>query len=242
MERRYKPSVKICGIRDEATLLAILPLPIDHIGFVFAESKRKVALKDAGAMIRLIKEAAECGQSVPLTAGVFVNPTMEELESVMAEAPLDIIQLHGNEQPAFCRQVKERFGVQVFKSVSVSESSLPSRSQAEEAGAGHLTDPQTDRLRSYANVADALLLDTYDPVVGGGTGKTFAWDRIPDYLGHVHAAGLKLLVAGGLESGNVRELINRFKPDGVDVSSGVETNGTKDIAKIQTFVERVKLT
>lgn len=88
-------------------------------------------------------------------------------------------------------------------------------------------------------MVDALLLDTYDPQ-GGGSGRTFDWARIPHFQQAAAAYGLPLFIAGGLEPRNVSELLTGYAPDGVDVSSGVESGGIKDIVKMTAFVERVK--
>lgn len=224
--------VKICGIMDTATLEQMMAQPIDQIGFVFAKSRRQVSASLAGELISRIKNNPERsgpamkGYPMPLAAGVFVNPTEDELRSIIQEAPLDIVQLHGNETPELCRWVKETFGVQVFKTVSVSND-------------GKELTPQ-ESIAPYRDSADAVLLDTYDPTIGGGTGRPFVWDCIPAFREEAHRNGLKLIVAGGLTPDNVYRLIRDYAPDGVDVSSGVETDGHKDIAKIEAFVGRVK--
>ncbi|MBP1994734.1 phosphoribosylanthranilate isomerase [Paenibacillus eucommiae] len=223
------PTAKICGIRSKEQLQSIVHLPIAHIGFVFAKSKRQVTPEEAGEMIAYLQELASSGAAVPLTVGVFVNPSEEELERTLRLAPLDAVQLHGQESPAFCSIVKSRFGVQVFKVVPLQklEASIPS------------SDAVAWQLDPFRGHIDVLLLDTFDPVYGGGSGKTFAWDCIPVYKEWTLSAGVKLLVAGGLEPGNVAQLLIDYEPDGVDVSSGVETDGVKDLAKIKAFIERV---
>ncbi|NEW06068.1 phosphoribosylanthranilate isomerase [Paenibacillus sp. SYP-B3998] len=223
------PTVKICGLQSVEVLRSILHLPIAHIGFVFAPSKRQLTPEKAGELIAYLNNEAKQGVSVPLTVGVFVNPSEEQLEDILAVAPLDVVQLHSKETPAFCQWVREHFKVKVFKSVSISKSSdtIPT---AQSVAA---------QLDPYLGTVDAILLDTFDPVYGGGSGKTFAWDCIPVYQEWARAAGIQLLVAGGLQPENVHQLVDVYGPDGVDVSSGVETDGVKDIAKIISFVERV---
>jgi phosphoribosylanthranilate isomerase len=223
------PTAKICGIRSMDILQAIVHLPIAHIGFVFAASKRQVTPEQAGEMIRYLHQEALRGTIVPLTVGVFVNPSEEELERTLMLAPLDVVQLHGQETPEFCSLVKKRFGVQVFKAVPLqkSEDAVPTAAAV------------ASQLDLYQGNIDAVLLDTYDPVYGGGSGTAFAWNCIPPYQEWASQAGVKLLIAGGLQADNVAGLIADYKPDGVDVSSGVETDGAKDIAKITAFVERV---
>jgi phosphoribosylanthranilate isomerase len=206
------------------TILAITHLPIDQVGFVFAPSKRQVSPRQAGELISLLHSRS--AKSVPDTVGVFVNPSKELILETMAAAPLDVIQLHSPETVEFCQWIKETFQVKIYKVISVSESSEIQH--------------QLEQLLPYAEVVDAILLDTYDPIVGGGTGKTFAWHCITEYLDWTRQYGLKLIVAGGLNAENVAQLITDYKPDGVDISSGVETDGSKDPSKIRAFVERVK--
>jgi len=222
-------TVKICGLKDVETLASVLHLPVDYIGFLFAKSKRQVSAAQAGEMARLVNEFRERGRQVPLMVGVFVNPSEEQLADVMREAPLDIIQLHGSESPDFCRFVRDTFRVRVCRVLSVAEAGEPDAGSDQAAAVARTLDP-------FVGSIDSLLLDT----AGGGTGRTFEWSRIPDYVAWAKRNGIPLLVAGGLTPDNVAGLIEAYEPDGVDVSSGVETDGVKDITKITAFVERVK--
>ncbi|MGG1551792.1 phosphoribosylanthranilate isomerase [Paenibacillus ferrarius] len=223
------PTVKICGLQSVEVLKSIVHLPIAHIGFVFAPSKRRVTPEKAAELIEVLHEQGVNGQERPLAVGVFVNPGEEELQGILSVAPLDVVQLHGQETPAFCQWVRDTFGAKVFKSVSISKTeATPPTPEAVAA-----------QLDPFIGSVDAVLLDTFDPVYGGGSGTTFAWDCIPVYQAWAREAGVALLVAGGLKPDNVDQLIETYHPDGVDVSSGVETDGVKDIAKITAFVERV---
>lgn len=209
--------IKICGIRTKDIAESTSLLQPDLLGFMFAESKRRVTPQQAGEMIAAFKRTG----STALAAGVFVNPSLDELQQTLDDAPLDLIQLHGLESADMCRAIKARFpGILLYKVFAVSSEDLPALS----------------RLEPYRGVVDGIMLDT----VGGGTGSVFAWEVIPDYSVWAKEAGIPLLVAGGLDPDNVAELVTRFEPDGVDVSSGVETNGSKDINKIKAFIERVK--
>ncbi|MBE1445952.1 phosphoribosylanthranilate isomerase [Paenibacillus sp. OAS669] len=230
-------SVKICGLKDVQTVQSILHLPIDHIGFLFAKSKRQVTPQQAGELIRVITDWKASGKAAPLTVGVLVNPSMEELADVLKEAPLDILQLHGHETPEECRWIKNAFpGIRLWKVVSVTNVRQGDEHESPQSS----KDVIAAQLDPFKDVVDAILLDTFDPVYGGGSGKTFAWETIPPYQEWSRSAGVPLLVAGGLHADNVGELLDAYTPDGVDVSSGVETEGVKDIAKITSFVERVK--
>jgi phosphoribosylanthranilate isomerase len=222
--------LKICGLQSVEVLKSIIHLPIDAIGFVLAPSRRRVTPESVGAMLKWLHEERD-EASRPLTVGVFVNPTLDELTATLTAAPLDVVQLHGSESAAFCKEVKDSFPVKVWKVVSV-------KSQIAEDGA--LSDLEIEnQLGAYRGIVDAILLDTFDPDYGGGSGKTFSWHHIPAYRNWAHDAGLLLFVAGGLNPDNVEGLISTYHPDGVDVSSGVETDGGKDIYKITAFAERV---
>ncbi|MBB3109293.1 phosphoribosylanthranilate isomerase [Paenibacillus phyllosphaerae] len=214
--------VKICGLRDADTLQALDGLPIDQIGFVFAKSKRQVTSELAGELIAEVKQLRTPSGASPQSVGVFVNAQFDQLRELLQIAPLDVVQLHGQESPGLCGQVKEQLNVDVWKVLSVLEH--------DEQEQGHR------RLYEFRGAVDAFLIDT----AGGGTGHTFAWDVIPRYAKAAEEIGVPLYVAGGLHPDNVGELLGSYRIDGVDVSSGVETEGIKDISKIRTFVERVK--
>ena len=225
MERLVTTSttVKICGIRTIPMIVALSTLAVDDIGFVFAPSKRTVTAEFAGKMIGVLGLTG----SLARTVGVFVNPSIEELTNTLQSAPLDVLQFHGQESPKFCLDVKEQFqGITISKVFTVT-------------GNGD-SDQVTSQLEPYRGVCDSILLDTHDPLVGGGTGRTFKWEHIPTYQAWTAEVGIPLIVAGGLKPENVSELLEQYHPDGVDVSSGVETDGVKDILKIKAFIERVK--
>ncbi|SFI55555.1 phosphoribosylanthranilate isomerase [Paenibacillus sp. UNC496MF] len=215
--------VKICGLRDEATVRAMDGLPIDEVGFIFAKSRRHVAPELAAELIAGVRRLRNADGVAPRTVGVFVNPTLDDLRETLRIAPLDVVQLHGEESPSFCAEAKAAFGVAVWKVLSVTP----------EDGADRDSDGP-GRLRPYIGSVDAFLIDT----AGGGTGKTFAWPVIDRY--QEAADGVPLYVAGGLQPDNVVELVRRYSPGGVDVSSGVETDGLKDMTKIRLFAERVQ--
>ncbi|HZG85253.1 phosphoribosylanthranilate isomerase [Paenibacillus sp.] len=219
------PLLKVCGLRDAATAAGAAKLAIDYIGFVFAPSKRRVTASEARDLIAAMREEGGRQRFV----GVFVNPSLDELDAVLSEAPLDVVQLHGAETADFVRAFRERHpGVRVWKALGVS------------GEADHSAEAVASRLAPFAGLLDGLLLDAYDPHVGGGTGKTFRWDAIPAYAAWTEREGIPLFAAGGLHADNVRELLAAHAVGGVDVSSGVETDGAKDLTKIRTFVERVK--
>ncbi|MFS0722640.1 phosphoribosylanthranilate isomerase [Paenibacillus sp. 1P07SE] len=212
--------VKICGLRDADTIRAMDGLAVDEIGFIFAKSRRQVTPEQAQDLISEVSMLRNRQGLQPRTVGVFVNPTLAELTGILAAAQLDVVQLHGEEDPELCHAVKDQLGREVWKVLS----------------AGEETGDVAARLAPYAGTIDALLIDT----AGGGTGKAFQWHLIPAYAEEARRLGIPLYVAGGLHSGNVQELIRDYAPQGIDISSGVEKDGIKDIGLIKQFIERVK--
>ena len=145
------------------------------------------------------------------TVGVFVDEEIREMERIASYAGLDVIQLHGSEPPDKCNA-----GRKVIKAVRVK----------------HPADIEI--LKQYRDIS-AFLLDTFSPSASGGTGETFNWEIA------VEAKRFgRIILAGGLNPGNVEEAIKLVRPYGVDVSSGVEgaVKGRKDHAKLKLFIER----
>ncbi|MCL6609913.1 MAG: phosphoribosylanthranilate isomerase [Peptococcaceae bacterium] len=197
--------VKICGICDLETALRAVEAGADALGFVFAPGRRRVGPE----------QARQIAASLPpfvSRVGVFVNPSLEEVNDIAGYAGLDTIQLHGDEPPEFCSALGCRY--RVVKSFAVAE-----KSDLQAVG----------RYR-----VNAYLLDARVPGFRGGTGRTFDWRLAENFR-----AG-PLILAGGLNRDNVQEAVKIARPFAVDVSSGVETNGRKDYDKIREFVRRVK--
>ncbi|GFN30657.1 phosphoribosylanthranilate isomerase [Paenibacillus xylaniclasticus] len=223
---RAHPRIKICGLRDRATIRAMHGLDLEAVGFVFAPSKRQVSPEQAADLIEEVRAwptGAMSRGAAPLAVGVFVNADLDELMHTVRTASLDVVQLHGSESPEQCAEAKLQLGVQVWKSLSIGRGT-----ESEALGA-------KERLTPYAGSVDAFLIDA----PGGGSGHAFDWSVIHQYKEAAAIVGVPLYVAGGLSIDNVQALIQNYSPDGVDVSSGVETDGVKDIDKITTFVRRV---
>ncbi|ASS75432.1 hypothetical protein CIG75_10895 [Tumebacillus algifaecis] len=165
------------------------------------------------------EEAAELGGNLPDTVqrvGVFVNVDATELKRIAETAGLHVLQLHGDETPEFCERVKRETGLAVWKAWGVRG------------------DQRDEEVGAFAGIADAVLLDN----ARGGSGVPFAWSEIPRLRAYLKDT--KLFIAGGLDADNVGELVNTYRPDGVDVSSGVEKVGLKDPEKITAFVTKVR--
>jgi phosphoribosylanthranilate isomerase len=162
-----------------------------------------------------VERAAEIVASLPPfvdAVGLFVDAEPAEVRSVLQSVRLDLLQFHGNETSAYC----QAFDFPYIKAARVR--------------------PELNLLQYAADFASAraLLLDAYQEGVAGGTGQTFDWDLIPANLPK------PVILAGGLDAGNVAEAIRRVRPYAVDVSGGVEREkGIKDAAKIAAFMRGV---
>ncbi|AIE60319.1 phosphoribosylanthranilate isomerase [Bacillus methanolicus] len=196
--------VKICGITDRETALEAVKAGADAIGFVFAESKRKISPMNA-------KEITLMLPSDVMKVGVFVNEEKEVIEATVDEAGLNMIQLHGDESPEFCNG----FSVPVIKALSIEN---------------------REGLRKLNDFpCDYILLDSPKGKYRGGNGIKFDW-RIAEGI----QSEKKIILAGGLTPDNVCTAIRIVQPFMVDVSSGVETDGKKDLKKIAAFIENAK--
>jgi phosphoribosylanthranilate isomerase len=197
--------VKICGLKEKEHVKAAVEAGADAIGFVFAASKREVS----------IEQARELAKEVPpgvLKIGVFVNPTIQEIETAVREVPLDFVQYHGNETPEFIQKNS-------FPSIKA----LSVRSEKD-----------IDVAKQFNT--DLYLFDAPGTDYQGGSGLTFNWQlmqgrSIPQE---------KIILAGGLNPTNVEDAIKRVNPYMVDVSSGVEIDGRKDSELIRAFIRAVK--
>lgn len=200
--------IKICGITTPADALAAAHAGADAIGLVFyAPSPRAVSLQQAAEIQSVLSPFVT-------TVGLFVNPDAGFVRDALAAVPLDCLQFHGDETPAFCAG----FGRPWIKAIRVSDAQSVSDA----------------RLKPYG-AAQGLLLDTADAKVAGGSGQSFDWSLVPA------AIRSSVILAGGLSPSNVADAVRQLRPYAVDVSSGVESApGKKDAALIQQFVQAVQ--
>ena len=198
--------VKICGITRVEDGLAACAAGADAIGLNFyPPSPRAVTIEQAVAIRRALPPFVT-------VVGLFVNADQETVAETARAVHLDMLQFHGDESRAQC----ELFAMPYMKAIRVSD----------DVDLGEMS-------RRYAG-ARALVLDTHDDKLWGGSGRTFDWDAVPADL------ELPVVLAGGLSAANVADAIRRLRPYGVDVSGGVEqAPGIKDAAKIAKFIEEV---
>ena len=205
MSAKHHTRIKVCGITRLEDALAASRLGVDAVGFVFyAKSPRYISPDKAATIIRQLPPFVSA-------VGLFVNPTQEEIAEVLQTVPLGVIQLHGDESPAFCKSQRRR----VIKAIAVSSK---------------------EDLKQASKYDCPLLLDAKAPEgVYGGTGTSFDWSLLEGFEHH-HP----LILAGGLNATNIEEALSHRQWFAVDVSSGVEVSpGIKDDTKLSDFVGRV---
>jgi phosphoribosylanthranilate isomerase len=211
--------VKICGIRDKTHALAAVEAGADFIGLVFAPSRRQVSPQKALQLVELIRGL----RSRPAVVGVFVNAAAQEVNHIADYCQLDWVQLSGDETWQYCQELKKA----IIKVIHVSS--------------GQKTDEiLADIETGYQLLPEKELVCLLDSRVGGaygGTGQVFNWQ-----LAREVSVRFPVMIAGGLTPANVGQLVREVQPWGVDVSTGVESNGLKDASKIRAFVKAVRST
>ena len=224
----YTPKVKMCGISKVEPIPAVVDAKPDYMGLVFAPRKRQVTVDQAKTLVeelhkqyanRYNRDAEQYSNQTLIhqefikTVGIFVNETLDNLVTIATEVNLDAVQLHGDEDEAFIQSLKERTNVEVWKAVQI-------RSAA-------------DAEAWIDSSADMLLFDAYHKDERGGTGEVFDWSCLDEFE-------RPFMLAGGIDSTNVARAIRTVRPYGIDISSGIETEGVKDDEKIKAFTNIVR--
>jgi phosphoribosylanthranilate isomerase len=202
--------VKTCGITNLDDAQLCVELGAWALGLIFwPDSPRACAIEDAEAIGAAMHRRAE-------VTGVFVNATLDEVAATADRARLTLLQLHGDEGPAYCAEAARRTGCKVMKAVRVKDAA------------------QLRGLRAFHT--DYHLLDAYVPRTPGGTGETFNWE-----LARLHEGPAEVVLSGGLDPGNVGEAIAVARPFAVDTASGTEASpGRKDPALVRAFFRAVE--
>ena len=198
--------VKICGLTRDLDIAMVNSLLPDYVGFVFAKSRRQVTEEIA---MNLKKQLVPSIKAV----GVFVNDEPEKVIRLCKTNTIDMIQLHGDEEEEYIRNLRATVPNQIIKAVRV-------RREADIQIAETLS-------------CDYLLLDAYEEQQYGGSGVSFEWSIITEL-------SKPFFLAGGINSENIARAIRLTKPYGIDVSSGVETNGFKDASKVKDIIRRAR--
>ncbi|RPJ38931.1 MAG: phosphoribosylanthranilate isomerase [Chloroflexi bacterium] len=211
--------VKICGIRSYEDAMMAIDAGADLLGFNFyPKSPRYITPGDCMRLVVRLETALRDGIAKVMLVGVFVNAEVGNIHAIFRDCHLDMIQLSGDEPP----EMLEELGERAFKALR------PTSAEALE-----------EAVRQYPerHLNPAWLIDSYRPGVYGGTGETGDWA-----LANQLARKSTILLAGGLQAGNVGEAIQQVNPWGGDVASGVESApGVKDAHKVQEFIRTVRL-
>lgn len=191
--------VKICGLKTEEQIDTAVTYGADYLGFVFAESKRRVTPERVKEMTKHVPEKVK-------KVGVFVSPSCSEVEWIVQQAGLDMVQIHG-------LLAAEKFSVPLIRAIPV--------------------DGLTHENLIQETATEFLLFDAPPQQFIGGNGEVFEWAQLDTSA----IKDKKIIIAGGLTPENVQQAKQTFNPYAVDVSSGVETNGEKDLNKMIAFLK-----
>jgi phosphoribosylanthranilate isomerase len=205
--------VKICGITQPIQGKTIASLGATALGFICVPSSpRYVTSEQIKAVIEQLPQQTD-------KIGVFANSSKEQIAQTVAETGLTGVQLHGDEGKEFCQQLRESLpNVEIIKALRIRNAD------------------DFDKANTYTKYVDTLLLDAYHPEQLGGTGKTLNWDSLQQF-----SPDCPWFLAGGLTPQNVLEALNKVNPNGIDLSSGVETApGDKDLAKVGELFEKLR--
>ncbi len=209
-----EPEIKICGLSTAEAVKAALDGGASHIGFIFfAKSPRHV---EPEAVAKLRQMVAGKAKSVAVT----VNADNAMLDDIVARVKPDMLQLHGSESPQRVAEIKARYGLAIIKAFAIRDAADLAKTIA------------------YEEVADHYLLDAKPPAgsdLPGGNGVSFDWSLLREFK-----SGKPVMLSGGLDRTNIADAIAIAGPDGIDISSGVETSpGVKDTALIIAFLDQV---
>ena len=221
--------IKICGLQRLADAQVAAAAGVDYIGLVFVPGHRR-RLDTAAAAELAAQLRAKTGHC-PQIVGLFVDQPLTAARQIIQSVPLDATQLCGQESPAYCRQLRQEESVAVIKVLHI-----PDQAGDDDAAAAELLAGLETAMRQYQEVGCLITLDRLVAGLPGGTGQSFDWS----IAAQLSSQGYPFLLAGGLTPANVAAAIAQVQPWGVDVSSGVETAGLKDPAKIQAFVDKAR--
>ncbi|WP_013323400.1 phosphoribosylanthranilate isomerase [Gloeothece verrucosa] len=206
--------VKICGITKPEQAAAITAKGANTLGFICVESSpRYVTPHQLGAIIEQLPPQVD-------KIGVFVNAATTEITTLVAQTGLTGVQLHGEESPDFCLQLKEALpDIELIKALRVKSAEF-----LEEA-------------TPYFSSVNTLLLDAYHPQLFGGTGTTLDWESLA-----LFSPPIPWLLAGGLKPDNLIYALSQLSPQGIDLSSGVErAPGDKDLDKVSQLFQQLQI-
>ena len=206
--------IKICGIKQPEQGKAIAIAGATALGFICVpNTPRYVTKQQIRAVVEQLPKQID-------RIGVFANSSVEEICQIVEFAGLTGVQLHGDESPEFCQQMRSMLPeIEIIKALRIKNSQA------------------LEQVEIYFSSVDTLLLDAYNPQMLGGTGATLDWKTLQQFQ-----PGCPWLLAGGLTPDNVLDALKQVNPNGIDLSSGVErAPGDKDLDKVARLFERLRL-
>ena len=210
---KHSFEIKICGINDKVSMITAINIGVSYIGLVFYhKSPRNLSITKAKLLTKIRTKKSKI---VALT----VNPDDIFLQKIKNCIKPDYIQLHGEETPIRCKDIRDKFNIPVIKGIGIGKNIDLKR-----------------YIKPYAEICDILILDAPSEELPGGNGKKFNWEILKNYKPQK-----KWMLAGGLNINNISEAIDITKPPAIDISSGLETKkGIKDPQLIKNFVLKCK--
>ncbi len=223
--------VKICGVTNKEDAFWASSLGADFIGLnLYKNSIRKVSLKNA-------KEIVSSLASYTYFVGVFVDESLEEILKVVNKIGINYIQLHGNEEVEYCKNLKlSTSNIKIIKVFKI-------KPEVEIKNIEEYAENLYQKIFQYKEYIDYILFDTYIETESGGTGEIFCWSVVKKFKEKMQTENLSInfFVAGGLNTDNVEKVIEELDPWAVDVASGVERlPRRKDFGKMKEFIRKVK--
>jgi len=205
--------IKVCGINDEISMNTALKCKADYVGLVFyPNSPRNVS-------INLSRELLQLRNKITKIVALIVDPYDDLLFEIKNNIKPDYIQLHGNENPNRCMDIKKKFNIPIIKGVNVKNKLNLMQSTSD-----------------FEDICDILLFDAPSEALPGGNGKKFDWDILKDFK-----SKKKWMLAGGLNIENIEKAIDITKAPAIDISSGLEImKGVKDPRLIENFIIKCK--
>ena len=205
--------IKVCGINDNISMNTALKFKADYVGLVFyPNSPRNVT-------INLSRELLQSRNKITKIVALTVDPNDDFLFEIKRKVKPDYIQLHGDENPNRCMDIKKKFNIPIIKGVNVKNKLNLMQSTSD-----------------FEDVCDILLFDAPSEALPGGNGKKFDWDILKDFK-----SKKKWMLAGGLNIENIEKAIDITKAPAIDISSGLEImKGVKDPKLIENFIIKCK--
>jgi len=219
--RRAMTWVKICGTTSLADAQMSVAAGADALGFIFAASPRQIDAEAAAEMVKAVSGEVE-------TIGVFVNESPSTIAEIVRQVGLSGVQLHGDETAQQLTEFRRELGqTKIIKALSVNDLRQDN-------------DLILEKYLGARSSLDAMLLDSGSAERRGGTGAPFDWESAQPTASRIREQ-MPLIIAGGLNSGNVSQALDLFQPWGIDVVSGVESApGKKDEGKLRDFMAAVR--